>query len=81
MESNATEDTLKREKMKALKKGVIKGRDNYEDDLDDLAKGIKKAGSRSKIADTLYDRLLPSLNKRSISNDFDYVISRINNYT
>ncbi|MBO7426426.1 MAG: hypothetical protein J6U23_12195 [Clostridiales bacterium] len=79
--SSSTEELIKREKMRAFKKGVIKGRDTYEDDLDELAQGLKNASSRSKIADTLYDRLIPSLNKKSISDDFDYYIKKIDWYT
>lgn len=74
-------DIVEREMMKALRNGVRRGRNYYEGDLDDLAQGLKNASSRSKIANTLYDRLIPSLRKKSISNDFDSVINRINNYT
>ncbi|MCR5804053.1 MAG: hypothetical protein K6G47_07295 [Clostridia bacterium] len=74
-------DIVEREMMKALRNRVRRGRNYYEDDLDELAQGLKSASSRSKIANTLYDRLIPSLNKKSISDDFDTVISRINYYT
>lgn len=81
MAGSTVEQRIEHEQMQALARAVRRGRNQYEDDLDTLSDGIKNAGSRSHIANTLYDRLIPTLNKRSISNDFDSIIGKINYYT
>lgn len=78
---SSTEELIKREKMRALKNGVRRGKNNYENDLDELSQGLRNASRGSKIADTLYDRLIPSLNKQTIIADFEYWIGRIDDYT
>lgn len=74
-------DIVEKEQMRALKRGVSRGKNTYEDDLDELAQGLRGASSRSKIANTLYDRLIPSLNKSSIITDYENHIKRIDWYT
>lgn len=81
MGSSTVEQRIEREQMIALANGVRRGRNLYENDLENLANGIRNASSRSHIANTLYDRMIPTLNKRSISDDFDTVLGRINRYT
>lgn len=78
---SATEQLIKREKMRALRNGVRRGKNNYEDDLDELSQGLINASRGSKIADTLYDRLIPSLNNKSIISDFEDYIWEINSHT
>ncbi len=76
----ATEDYIKREKLRALRNGVRRGKNNYEEDLRELTQGLRNASSRSKIADTLFLRLMQSLSKRTIVEDFEDCIDQIEDH-
>lgn len=81
MGDSTIEQMIDREKMKALASGVRRARNEYEDDLDDLTSGLRSAGYRSYVANALYGKMYSTLSKRSVSNDFDSVIGRINTHT
>lgn len=77
---SSVEDYIKREKLRALRNGVRRGKNNYEEDLRELTQDLRKASSGSKIADTLFVRLMQSLSKRSIVEDFEYWIGQIEDH-
>ena len=77
----AVEDQINREKMRALRRAVSRGRNTYEDDLDELASGLGNAARRSKIAEALYYNLYWSLKDDSIKDAFQTKIDEISWYT
>ncbi len=77
MAGSTVEQRIEHEQMQALARAVRRGRNQYEDDLDTLSKGLRFASSLSPISYSLYDKLIPTLSKQSISNNFDSIISSI----